>query len=339
MTLRPVIYAPQQENMANIFCQPGTRGDEQNIWHLIQTRFRQHGYELYTPENYHGALEDVAWVIFQNMPRDFKPMRLTKRVKRAVNQMLGKGTFYQCCIKAGLADRIAVALYEPPIVEEFAYDRKNHCDFTVIFTWSKDLLELGGRYKEFVFPQLDTLPPQPSPHFQDRKLICNFSANKVSTHPDELYTARIETIKFLEQHCIDDFDHYGARWTGEYKSWRGKVENKLATMSNYRFNLCYENAQNLRGYLTEKIFDAFHAGCVPIYLGAPDIEDMIPIDTFIDRRRFSSDGELLEFLRSVDESQWRTFIEAARQYLLSDAHQKYTANGMFSLLKTGLKIS
>lgn len=110
-------------------------------------------------------------------------------------------------------------------------------------------------------------------------------------------------------------------------------------MSNYRFNLCYENAQNLRGYLTEKIFDAFHAGCVPIYLGAPDIEDMIPIDTFIDRRRFSSDAELLELLRSVNESQWRAFIEAARQYLLSDAHQKYTANGMFSLLKTGLKIS
>lgn len=179
---------------------------------------------------------------------------------------------------------------------------------------------------------------QPSLQFHDRKLICNFSANKTSSHPDELYTARIKTIKLLEQHCPEDFDHYGARWTNEYKSWRGKVDNKLATMSNYRFNLCYENAKNLRGYLTEKIFDAFHAGCMPIYLGAPDIEDMIPLNTFIDRRKFSSDVELLEFLRSVDETQWKTLIEAARQFLISDEYQKYTANGMFSLLKTGLKI-
>ncbi|MDQ1186569.1 hypothetical protein QE408_003712 [Agrobacterium larrymoorei] len=325
--------------MASIFCQPGVEGDEQDVWHVIQARFREHGYELYTPENYDGELKDAAWVIFQNMPRDLKPTSLIKWIKHVVQQALGKGTFYQRCVNAGLADRVAVALYEPPIVDEFAYDKKNHSKFRVIFTWSKDLLELGGRYQEFVFPQSDTLPVQPSLQFHDRKLICNFSANKTSSHPDELYTARIKTINFLEQHCLEDFDHYGARWTSEYKSWRGTVDNKLATMSNYRFNLCYENAKNLRGYLTEKIFDAFNAGCVPIYLGAPDIEDMIPSNTFIDRRKFTSDVELLEFLRRVDEVQWKTFIRAAKQFLNSDAYQKYTANGMFLLLKAGLKIA
>lgn len=283
-------------------------------------------------------MQDVAWVIFQNMPKDFKPISLSKRMKRAVEQAFGQETFYQRCVKAGLADRIAVALYEPPIVEEFAYDQKNHRAFKVIFTWSKDLLELGGRYREFVFPQAEALPREPAPQFQDRKLICNFSANKTSIHPDELYTARIKTIKFLEQHCLDEFDHYGARWTQEYRSWRGKVENKITTMSSYRFNLCYENAQNLRGYLTEKIFDAFHSGCVPVYLGAPDIEEMIPSNTFIDRGKFSSDGELLEFLRGVDEPHWKTFLEAAWQFLMSDTYQKYTSNGMFLLLKTGLGI-
>ncbi len=41
-------------------------------------------------------------------------------------------------------------------------------------------------------------------------------------------------------------------------------------------------------YVTEKLYDAFVAGCVPVYYGAPNIEDLLPDpDSIIDYRRAS----------------------------------------------------
>ena len=49
---------------------------------------------------------------------------------------------------------------------------------------------------------------------------------------------------------------------------------------------CAWRIRGFAGYISEKIFDCFFAGTVPLYLGAPDIEDYIPADTFIDLRQF-----------------------------------------------------
>lgn len=52
--------------------------------------------------------------------------------------------------------------------------------------------------------------------------------------------------------------------------WRnnigGAVENKHSWLQNYKFNICFENS-SYPGYLTEKLFDAYNAGCIPIYWG------------------------------------------------------------------------
>lgn len=44
-------------------------------------------------------------------------------------------------------------------------------------------------------------------------------------------------------------------------------DNKLDYLRQFKFNLCPENSNN-EGYVTEKIFDALTAGCIPIYWGA-----------------------------------------------------------------------
>lgn len=334
--LTPIIYAPQQANMERIFCAPGEQGDDNNVWHGLQSHFRDYGYELYTPATYSGDVKDVSWVLFQNMPRDFKPLSLRRQLKVALKKLSGNTTFYQRCVRAGLSERIAVILYEPPVVEDFAYDQRNHKAFSTIFTWNKDLIELGGKYKPVVFPEPNAPITRSFLGFDERKLLCNFSANKISSHPYELYSARKTTIRFVENASPTDFDHYGAGWSSDYLSWRGKVDDKLATMARYRFNLCYENASNLRGYLTEKIFDAFHAGCVPIYLGAPDIAELIPPSAFIDRRKFASDSDLLDFIRAMSEAEWQDLINAAWRFLQSENYKRYTAGGMFELLRDGL---
>jgi len=335
--MKTIIYDPQQTNMERLFCDPGVKGDDKNIWHAIQCHFRKIGFELYTPSTYHGRLEDVSWIIFQNMPSDLEPTSLRRGFKRHIKSFTSNRTFYQKCRRAGLTNKLAVILYEPEVVAKFNYNKNLHARFSVIFTWNQDLIDLGRPYAEFVYPQADYSPLKQTIPFENRKLICNFSANKTSSHPDELYSARIKTIKFLEGKCLNDFDHYGNKWSNEYKSWRGAIDDKQLVMSGYRFNLCYENARGFRGYVTEKIFDAFHAGCVPIYLGAPDIRERIPSEAFVDRRNFSSDAELLDFLFQLKKHpEWQAFIEAGQEFLRSEAYKKYTSAGVFKILRTGL---
>lgn len=53
------------------------------------------------------------------------------------------------------------------------------------------------------------------------------------------------------------------------------ADDKISYLRDVQFSLCPENS-NSRGYVTEKLFDAFRAGCIPIYWGSdnnpePDI--------------------------------------------------------------------
>lgn len=44
-------------------------------------------------------------------------------------------------------------------------------------------------------------------------------------------------------------------------------DNKRAYLRQFKFNLCLENSDS-EGYVTEKIFDAISAGCIPVYWGS-----------------------------------------------------------------------
>jgi alpha-1,3-fucosyltransferase 10 len=61
---------------------------------------------------------------------------------------------------------------------------------------------------------------------------------------------------------------------------------KLATIARYRFTLAFENSI-ATDYVTEKFFDAFVAGSVPVVLGAPNVRDFAPADrSYIDAADF-----------------------------------------------------
>lgn len=51
-------------------------------------------------------------------------------------------------------------------------------------------------------------------------------------------------------------------------------DNKKAYLRQFLFNICAENA-SVKGYVTEKIFDALEAGAIPIYWGDPNPEPAI----------------------------------------------------------------
>lgn len=109
-----------------------------------------------------------------------------------------------------------------------------------------------------------------------------------------------------------------------YPSYRGPASSLRATLKDYRFCICLENS-SFPGWITERIFDCFLSGCVPVYLGDPNISSRIPADTFIDMRQFASYHELYSYLKSMPEGEYLNYIDAIRSFLESDKNYPFTA--------------
>lgn len=79
-------------------------------------------------------------------------------------------------------------------------------------------------------------------------------------------------------------------------------DDKLAYLRNYRFNLCPENSSEY-GYVTEKIFEAIDAGCIPIYsgnAGAPPEPDIINPEAFIFIDMLGDNSDALEKIQVLN---------------------------------------
>lgn len=137
---------------------------------------------------------------------------------------------------------------------------------------------------------------------------------------------RRKILKFFDKQLPDKLEFYGKlppklRHPDMYK---GKIqgshfgEEKISTLARYRFCICFENTTGYQGYITEKIFCCFSAGCVPIYWGASNIENYIPKACFIDYRDFKNDKELYDFIANMTEKRYQEYIEAIKKYLESD---------------------
>ena len=141
-------------------------------------------------------------------------------------------------------------------------------------------------------------------------------------HRNQLYSERIRAVVASSESFKVDL--FGRDWDKIFRlhsvvhpsflvnrgklrtRYRGAIESKLSVLSTYRFGLVLENAIH-PGYVTEKIFDCMAAGAVPIYLGAPDINDFVNPKCFIDVRRFSSWGDVFKFSAAMSEKVWSEY--------------------------------
>jgi len=145
----------------------------------------------------------------------------------------------------------------------------------------------------------------------------------------ELYSARRKLADAAEK--FPNVLHiYGYGWRGEKISWcplyprshyaasRGIADlSKRELASQFKFTLAFENFAGSDGYISEKLFDAFCAGSVPIYLGDSQIDTIVSKDSFVDARQFQSPTDLLQYVRDCDEEEWRMMKSAGEEALLS----------------------
>lgn len=106
-------------------------------------------------------------------------------------------------------------------------------------------------------------------------------------------------------------DSYGKVFHNKTLHTDSGRESAIRTMSDYKFTIAFENAV-APDYVTEKFYNPLYAGSVPIYLGAPNINEFSPSpDCFINVRDFTTPRALAEFLLPyvTGEADYRTFHE------------------------------
>jgi hypothetical protein len=134
---------------------------------------------------------------------------------------------------------------------------------------------------------------RPFPAKQDDALVCALISNGHSRSGREARVIELE--RWLPVH------HYG-HWRSTHRRDDLGRATKLDILSRYRFNLAYENCID-RDYVTEKWFDCLLAGCVPVYLGAPNIAEFAPApDSYVDATAFGDTAALARHLCEIAAS-------------------------------------
>lgn len=220
-----------------------------------------------------------------------------------------------------------------------------------IFTWNDDLVD-GKRFIKINFPNLLQCP-QVDGFLARNRFCCLISGNKTLSVFDnrDLYVERVKTIRWFERNAPMDFDLHGTDWhlpawgrasigkltrrffkltsklikVHSFPSYRGKVKHKRDVLIKTRFAICYENVRDLPGYITEKIFDCFFSGCVPIYWGASNVTQYIPPDCFIDRRKYLDTEAVYVFLKAITEQEFIGYQQRISAFLQSDAAYQFSA--------------
>ncbi len=305
-----------------------SRDDCLHHMYLLRKKWKREGYELNTQDIY--PLEDCEFVLFM-----YFPIFQIDILEKLTN--LNKDLYLIC--------------YESEMISPNDWKKSNHKHFKKIFTWSDKLVD-DKKYIKFYNP--NRVPKNLDFSLKKKDKFCTLIAgNKSHFDRRELYSERNKAILWFEKKHLNKFDLYGVGWEKgiwkpfirpylhskifrlanritdklkisrrlfrkKLKSYKGKVESKKETYSRYKFAICYENVKNIDGYITEKIFDCFFTGCVPIYLGAPDVANFIPKNTFIDKNRFKTYRKLFIFLKNMDNELYSQYLENIKAFLKSE---------------------
>lgn len=114
----------------------------------------------------------------------------------------------------------------------------------------------------------------------------------------------------------------------------GTVQDKIATMSKYKVALVIENSQEL---MTEKLFDAWFAGCVPVYVGPPLAPFGIP-ESLVIRCEEPTIAALDLAIKRALETDHSAFAKEVRSFLDVPESQAWrAADAIAQVLKEALQ--
>jgi len=247
-------------------------------------------------------------------------------------------------------DKYLIAV-ENPHINKFNADADYLKQFRRVFSWN----ELTRKLKDGVqILNPNNITVADFRGYADRTIFsCLISSNKLAPWfgPNDLYSERINVVRWHEKNAPYLFELYGRGWGKPstafsrkdkllrrisrlrtqlfgykpFPSWRGEVNFKSEILSNAKFSYCYENIKNLPNYITEKIFDSFMYGCVPVYWGSDNVQEYIPANCFVDRRQFKDTAEVHRYLMKMTSEEYVRYQKNISAFLKSEKAHLFSA--------------
>lgn len=241
-----------------------------------------------------------------------------------------------------------IAIECPIIDNERSYSKDYHSIFEKVFTWSDDLVDSDPN--KYIKINYAILSKKSFNDIEYRKKNCIIMCgNKFNNAKNELYTERLNCIKWFNENAPSDLDLYGPYWDlffiesqnilaevinriniklnllkiRSLKNYKGTVEKKEDVLPLYNFSVCLENAYGYRGYITEKILDCLYCGTIPVYKGANNITEYIPPTCFIDYDKFSSISDLCEFMKNMSHEKVLSYQMDIKKFVESKEFIKF----------------
>ena len=214
-------------------------------------------------------------------------------------------------------DRIIYLLREPPLDEVVEITKYNYqeaqkyCgyvsgpdDFAPVPDYMPAIWYHGNSFRE-----LNEMPPP------KKVAPCSWITSGINRTVN--HRERLEFLRSLQQNEIP-FDLYG-RGLPQWSHNRGELNNKWYGMAPYYYNLSIENYKDNNLYVSEKLWDALLAWCLPIYYGGPAADKLLPPGSFL--RLPSMDEKGIAYIKEITATPdaWYEAKEAiaeARQIIL-----------------------
>ena len=329
------------------------RDDSNRQFIILKEQLYILGYNLTTLDN--KNLDDAHFIFFFDYPSVFSYKGIKGTIKYFYDFLIKgdlKRNVYKECLTKGYKNKMILFLWEARAVCPQNWNNKFHNLFNIIFTWNDKYID-NIKFFKFNWPQNPYKNKKFDIPFVEKKSLVNISMNKKSSYINELYSERIRAIKYFENKIPDSFDLFGYGWNKpttlmqklfpflvqNYKSYKGPVKSKWEVLPYYKFSICYENISDEFGWITEKIFDCMKSGCVPIYLGAININDYINANLFIDKRNYSNYDELYNFIINYSEKDYNSFLTNVNKYLNSSDYNKFSCDAFAMKIISTLNLS
>lgn len=234
---------------------------------------------------------------------------------------------YRAGVAARHRDRLRILfISEPVVVSPDQYRQATWKKFDHILTWCGPLLQPDSPFSympvlhfDYPFPAGHGVAGDPERFLNTprRAALCQICGDKRSLIAGELYSERRRVARWFHKKGGLPMDVYG-RPPMSVPNYLGVTHDKLTTLSKYQFALCFENNHHplwSAGYVTEKIFDCFHALTIPVYLGAADIASRVPLDCFIDYRAFNTLDQLHDHLVGLSPAECMAYRQNILRFL------------------------
>ena len=226
----------------------------------------------------------------------------------------------------------SIFVLEPRCVHEVDYNIDYLKKMKFVFTWSNAFDESEIKHKVIKTNHPNIHGEHSGDYYvsrwkswSERKSKIAIVANKkTGQHDSELYPLRFALADYLHKYI--NVDWYCRGDIGR-KYWKGPVDDKIALLNNYKFTICSENSYDSvfsQNYFTEKMMHAWMAGCVPIYMGCYNIDDLFPSSSYIDLRTYVIKNgrnvqidyrSLINRLAHMNEEHYKAMMEPVKEFM------------------------